>query len=567
MRLPALSLMTLLAAAPGCDGTSRDPGAGGPATGRESAPRPGAGVPDLPSELRAAASAAASGAQPPVPSGAAAGAPPASASPPYAGPWLYVTAVGAGIFEEPSFDSRKLGYARSGSRLRIEADVVSKKSCAQGWSKVVDGGFACRNMGTTEATHPQVKFAVRPPALSEPLPYSYARNAKHGTPLYKSVPSREQMLRYEPYLDKKRASAAASGDPVPAAPPSAAPRGSASAAAPADSSRTLEPPPAASDAPPAASDAPPPPPWWQRSHDEKVDVTLEQLAAESDDILDRRMVTGFYVAIDRTFRWNDRTWYKTTRGLVAPADRMWLTAATKFQGVELGGADGAALPVAFTYGGRKTAPAYTFDAERKTPKPARAFEVPTALPLTGEELEIGGIRYLETRAGPWVKSIHVRVARDPAPPADLAEGERWIDVNLTTQTLVVLDGRRALYATLVSSGKSSTVQAKDHRTPTGEYRVREKHVTTTMDGNGTVAGDLPYSIEDVPYVMYYQGSYAIHAAFWHRNFGVQMSHGCVNLAPLDARRVFELTTPAVPEGWHGAWSEPKRPGARIVIHD
>ena len=41
----------------------------------------------------------------------------------------------------------------------------------------------------------------------------------------------------------------------------------------------------------------------------------------ADDILVKRMVKGFYVAIDKTFRWNNRTWYKTTKGLVAPADR------------------------------------------------------------------------------------------------------------------------------------------------------------------------------------------------------------------------------------------------------
>jgi hypothetical protein len=30
------------------------------------------------------------------------------------------------------------------------------------------------------------------------------------------------------------------------------------------------------------------------------------------------------------------------------------------------------------------------------------------------------------------------------------------------------------------------------------------------------------------------------------------SHGCVNLAPLDAKRLFQFTKPEVPIGWHGA---------------
>ncbi|HMR80110.1 MAG TPA: L,D-transpeptidase, partial [Polyangiaceae bacterium] len=132
---------------------------------------------------------------------------------------------------------------------------------------------------------------------------------------------------------------------------------------------------------------------------------------------------------------------------------------------------------------------------------------------------------------------------------------------------VVYRGTTPVYATLLSSGKKSSVKAKDHRTPVGQWRIREKHITTTMDGNGTAAGDQPYSIEDVPYVMYYYNSYALHAAFWHRNYGIQMSHGCVNLSPLDAKHVFYLTDPPVPEGFHGSWSSKDTPGSRVVVHE
>ena len=61
-----------------------------------------------------------------------------------------------------------------------------------------------------------------------------------------------------------------------------------------------------------------------------------------------------------------------------------------------------------------------------------------------------------------------------------------------------------------------------------------------MDGDGTAAGDMPYSIEDVPFVMYFHRSYAVHGAFWHSNFGVQMSHGCVNMRSEEAKWLFGL---------------------------
>jgi lipoprotein-anchoring transpeptidase ErfK/SrfK len=88
-----------------------------------------------------------------------------------------------------------------------------------------------------------------------------------------------------------------------------------------------------------------------------------------------------------------------------------------------------------------------------------------------------------------------------------------------------------------------------------------------MDGDGTVAGDLPYSIEDVPYVAYFEGSYALHGAFWHNNFGREMSHGCVNLSPLDAKKVFFWAEPRLPRGWHAVWSTPDNRGTLVVVHE
>ena len=77
--------------------------------------------------------------------------------------------------------------------------------------------------------------------------------------------------------------------------------------------------------------------------------------------------------------------------------------------------------------------------------------------------------------------------------------------------------------------------------------------------------DGPYSIEDVPWVMYFQGSYALHAAFWHNYFGWRMSHGCVNLAPPDARWMFLWAEPRLPEGWHGVVADDAHPGSRVEI--
>ena len=44
--------------------------------------------------------------------------------------------------------------------------------------------------------------------------------------------------------------------------------------------------------------------------------------------------------------------------------------------------------------------------------------------------------------------------------------------------------------------------------------------------------------------------------FWHSDFGVRRSHGCVNVTPEDAKWIFRWTTPALSldeSEWRGAW--------------
>jgi len=556
----------LLASLAGCDRTPPPGAEAAPSTGSTATTRPQAGTPTLPKELVAGPKATGLASAPAAPAGSegAPGVGPAVPPVDYKGPWLAITASAAGVYGEPSFEGKKLGYIRNGGRVAVEASTVSKKNCTSGWYKLLGGGFVCGNLGTTDLNHPDVKFATQAPNLDEILPYPYARNGKNGTPLYKSVPSREQMEKYEPYLKPKEEAAA--GDDERSA--NKRKENSADAGVPSLLPARLDA--ALADAgvalPTAQETADPEPekPWWQRDDmkDRMHELKLDQLSEDADAILAKRMVSGFYVAVDKTFRWNNRSWYKTTRGLVTPSDRFWQTTGSKFKGVELTG--DWKLPMGFVFGGNKSISSYSIDGD--TIKPAKTYEHFAPVQLTGKEQEFHGTKYAETGDGSWVKRAQIR-STSPGPlPVELKPNERWIDVNLSTQTVVAFEGDKAIYATLISSGRESKIKDKDHRTPTGEWRIREKHITTTMDGDGSAAGDLPYSIEDVPYVMYFFRSYATHGAFWHSNFGSQMSHGCVNLSPLDAKYLFFFADPPLPKGWHGVHATDASPGSRVVVH-
>lgn len=112
-------------------------------------------------------------------------------------------------------------------------------------------------------------------------------------------------------------------------------------------------------------------------------------------------------------------------------------------------------------------------------------------------------------------------------------GERWIDVNLTTQLLTAYEGQRAAMSTSISSG------LWPHNTVTGEFAVYIRYLNQDM--NGYRLG-YDYYLEDVPYVMYFYKDYALHGTYWHNNFGNPMSHGCVNLTIADAQWLYNWSS-------------------------
>ncbi len=115
----------------------------------------------------------------------------------------------------------------------------------------------------------------------------------------------------------------------------------------------------------------------------------------------------------------------------------------------------------------------------------------------------------------------------PEPSAELpgaVSGELWIDVNLSSEYLVVYDGSSSIAETYVSTGREG------FETPTGTFYINSKIEMQTMEG---VLGGEYYNVPDVPWVMYFTDvGHALHGTYWHNNFGTPMSHGCINL-PMD----------------------------------
>lgn len=112
-----------------------------------------------------------------------------------------------------------------------------------------------------------------------------------------------------------------------------------------------------------------------------------------------------------------------------------------------------------------------------------------------------------------------------------AEGEKWVDVSLTDDTVTAYVGGK------VAGGPFYMVPGAP-ATPTvvGTFHVYLKYDVQTMRGEN--ADGTKYETEGVPWVTYFSGGYAMHGAPWRSSFGWSGyggSHGCVNM-PVDAAK-------------------------------
>ena len=128
--------------------------------------------------------------------------------------------------------------------------------------------------------------------------------------------------------------------------------------------------------------------------------------------------------------------------------------------------------------------------------------------------------HLVSREGPqgfyrvadgWMSEADLRVPRLSARPPAVGDGEPWIDVDLSTQTLVAYHGDKPIFATLVATGVGA--EGSPLSTPRGIHRIGAKLLAATMD-NLDHTGVAPYSYEEVPFTQYI-GRVALHGAFWH----------------------------------------------------
>ncbi len=444
------------------------------------------------------------------------------------------------VLSQPDTSSARLGQLRAGAIVEMDPRPVVGKGCQAGFRAIKPLGFVCLGTTTLDLTHPIVRASTRRPDHTQKLPYLYGL-AVRGGPAYASLPSSETLRSLEPNLAShlKRWSS----DPVSGA----------------SYGNELW----------GKWKAEPPVPALVALKERRTDAVLPWYLREgtrtpnlSGSIVDGPKAGAFShhngVSFVDSVLWEGRRYNVAVDLRLMPADRFRPIRGSELHGFRV--PEEAKPPCAIVTS--KKAKQIRESGGRLVP--GEPIEWRSVVSITGRQRIQKGRHYLEVDAGTWVTEDEVaRIDLLKRPPGWANDGEKWIDINVTRQTLVAYEGTKPVYITLVSTGEAGLDDpATTKATKRGIFRIHTKYLTATMDSR--VVGE-EFELRDVPYVQYFTEGYALHAAYWHDVFGQPKSHGCINLAPEDARRLFFWTGPHVPAGWHGAATGHTGKGGTVVF--
>lgn len=480
-----------------------------------------------------------------VPSASVSAAPSLGVSPyqpPLSGPRLGALAWETQVRERPSDKANSLGYLRAGAIVRVKSEqAVGGEGCTKGrWIEIEPQGFVCTDPtnATMDMEHELIRALQRRPDTSVAMPYLYGI-VRQTSPIYGRLPTREQASETERGLDASMKQwFAASGENGASFRADHWLRGKPSTSASElwEKHETLD------------------LPWFLK--DRFPPGNISGFRPSDTLVLGRAKRRTGFAFLDTTVV-DGRRYAISTQLFAIPVDRLRPIEGSSFHGVEI--PTDVDFPFAFV---RRAGPAFRIEGKEKLVK-AKDFERRSVIKLTGKQKMFSGRLYYETSENLWISDQYAS-RLDPAKkmPGWGKKGERWLDVNITKQTLVAYDGTRPVFATLVSTGEAGLDNPETSRsTKRGIFRIHTKHLTSVMDSD--VVGE-EFELRDIPYVQYFEGGYAIHTAYWHDDFGKPRSHGCINLAPLDARRLFFFTEPSLPDGWHSV--RKSLTGSVVFVH-
>jgi lipoprotein-anchoring transpeptidase ErfK/SrfK len=121
---------------------------------------------------------------------------------------------------------------------------------------------------------------------------------------------------------------------------------------------------------------------------------------------------------------------------------------------------------------------------------------------------------------------------------EISPDKKYIEVNLGTQSLVCFENDQPIFTADVSTGLKWL-----YDTPVGRSHIEDKKASQRMSTHSLFSDDI--ALAGVPWCSFFTTEgHAFHGTYWHDNFGIRMSHGCVNMRTEDAKWLFRWSLPS-----------------------
>lgn len=129
----------------------------------------------------------------------------------------------------------------------------------------------------------------------------------------------------------------------------------------------------------------------------------------------------------------------------------------------------------------------------------------------------------------YLDGNEVRYSFNPNVSAPGDRLSKYIEVNIKKQELTYSLGPYPIKTIKISTG------VRAHPTPKGTFSILKKIPVHLYKGKDYYYPNTRWNMQFLPSAA---GSYYIHGAYWHNNFGTPMSHGCVNVSYADIESLY-----------------------------
>ena len=462
------------------------------------------------------------------------------------GPKLVALSASVPVYERPAKSGAVIGGLRFGAAVARAPEPFKKNAeCEGGFYPVRPRGFVC-----ADATVSLESGELAPaPDTTKALPYRYA-TVKSATPLYSRLPTRAEQLENEPGVERHLAKVAkrevvslrAGANDVPLD-ERGVPTGMASI------SKTGE---------GVASDG------------RRTGASFFELASSAPAVAlpDRGAIVALVMrrgsgmaitgAVSTDGPSGPRQFGITAEANYIPLDRIEPVLGSTWHGVDL--TKEKTVPVGFVL--RHEVSPFALGKGKAKRLDDEEVEKRTSVFLTGRFRTVESIQYDETEDGVWFRSRDlIKIVKRTKFPDFVQDGNKWVDVSLALQTMTLYEGKKPIYATLISSGKDMLGDpTTSAATLQGTFTVTKKATSVTLDPREV---DQAFDVHHAPYALEFSPGFAIVGSTWSDPAGEARGYHNVAVTPIDAHRLYSWAGPEVPTGF--SWLTP-RAEETITIH-